>query len=122
MGVFSVRVLLFPMDAPSETRGVDMVVDTGATYSLVPRNLLRDLRVRPERRRRFTLANGRTVVRELGWVGVEYGGDRTYSLVIFGEPGDAPLLGAFALEGLGLEVDPNRGVLRPARLWLLAAS
>lgn len=40
--------------------------------------------------------------------------------VIFGEPGDAWLLGALSLESLGLLLDPFKRELRPMRLVLYA--
>ncbi|TLZ51415.1 MAG: Retroviral aspartyl protease [Methanobacteriota archaeon] len=122
MGLFAVRVRVFALDDPRRGRNLEMVVDTGAMYCVVPRDVLESLGIRPERRKTFTLADGRSITRDVGWAGLEYGGDDTHALVVFGDEGDAPLFGAFALEGLGLEVDPSHGVLRPARLWLLAAS
>jgi len=41
--------------------------------------------------------------------------------LIFGEPGDAWLLGALSLESLGLLLDPFKRELRPTRLVLYAA-
>jgi len=38
--------------------------------------------------------------------------------VIFGEEGDATLLGALSLEALGLSLDPIRRELKPRRLVL----
>ena len=38
--------------------------------------------------------------------------------VIFGEKGDATLLGAFSLEALGLALDPIKRTLRPAKLLM----
>jgi hypothetical protein len=39
-------------------------------------------------------------------------------MVIVGEPGDDPLLGAMTLEGFGLVLEPFRGELRPMQLPL----
>ncbi len=41
---------------------------------------------------------------------------RGASKVIFGEPGDAALLGAITLESLGPMLDPLKRQLRPMRL------
>jgi hypothetical protein len=43
-------------------------------------------------------------------------------MVIVGEPGDDPLLGATTLEGFGLVLDPFRWELRPTSLPLKRAS
>jgi len=51
----------------------------------------------------------------------EYDGRRGDSMVIVGEPGDDPLLGATTLEAFGLVLDPFRRELRPMALPLKAA-
>ncbi len=48
-----------------------MVLDTGATYTTLPATMLNALSVRPLRKRRLRLANGRIVERRLGEVGLE---------------------------------------------------
>lgn len=47
---------------------VDALVDTGATYSLLPRALLEELGVAPHDQAEFALADGRTVMRGLATV------------------------------------------------------
>jgi len=39
-------------------------------------------------------------------------------VVVFGEPGDAEVLGVHALKGLGLEVDPTTGESRRSKAVL----
>jgi predicted aspartyl protease len=51
--------------------------------------------------------------------GISYDGGKSPCLVVLGEEGNLPLLGSFALEGLGLEVDPVSKALRPARQFIL---
>ncbi|HYS72421.1 MAG TPA: hypothetical protein VEO96_00345 [Thermoplasmata archaeon] len=51
--------------------------------------------------------------------GLAYDGRKTQTRIVFGEAVDVPLLGAFALEGLGAEVDPVARTLRPATQYLL---
>lgn len=46
-------------------------------------------------------------------------GERRTVPVVFGETGDAVVIGVMALEIFGLEVDPVRGTLREAELPLL---
>jgi predicted aspartyl protease len=45
---------------------VDLFVDTGALYSIVPGAFLRELGVEPTQRLEFELADGRTFLREVG--------------------------------------------------------
>jgi len=118
MGVIRVRVGVFNPAAPGNVVEVDAIVDTGAIYSVVGRGVLEALGVRPIRRRRFR-AFGGYVERDVGEVGLVLMGERRIVPVIFGEEGDAAVIGVTALEIFGLEVDPVRGVLREAELYLL---
>lgn len=94
------------------------LVDSGATYSVVPRALLKRLRISPHSKRRFLLANGDALEREMGDATFEYQGSRGAAPVIFGEPGDASLAGITTLEALGLMLDPLRRELRPLPMVL----
>ena len=119
MGLFKVRVRVFNLKEEQRAKDVELVVDTGATYPVVPRGLADDLGIHPSERRIFTLADGTRLSRDVGWAGLSYDGRSTPSLVVLGEADDVPLLGAFALEGLGFEVDPVAKTLRPATQFLL---
>ncbi len=79
------------------------------------------LGIGPVETRTFTLADGSRIDRELGWAGLMYGDRASPSLVILGGEDDVPILGAFALEGLGLEADPVAKSLRPSKQFLLGA-
>jgi predicted aspartyl protease len=85
---------------------VEVLVDTGATYTTLPAPLLERLRVSPHTRAQFVLADGRQVEKAIGrtWVRIDGGAELT--LVVFGEPGAPALLGAYTLEGLRLAADP----------------
>lgn len=85
---------------------VSVPVDTGSAYTVVPRSMLERLGVKPFRRARFRLADGRTFDQEIGQTWIRLNGSSVISIVAFGEEGDEPLLGAYALEGLLLAVDP----------------
>ena len=122
MGLFRVRVLVFSLQDPEKTKELEVVVDTGATYPVVPRPLAEELGLRVVETRTFTLANGVEVARRLAWAGLTFDRRSSPSLVVLGEEGDVPILGAFALEGLGLEVDPVAKMLRPAHQFLLTSS
>jgi predicted aspartyl protease len=64
------------------------------------------------------LANGEVITRRLATATFEYQGKRGDSMVVVGEVGDDPLLGATTLEGFGLVLDPFRRELRPMQLPL----
>jgi aspartyl protease family protein len=97
---------------------VKFLVDSGAVYSLVPAVTLKRLGVRPHRSVEFALADGRSVTRRVGDAYFELNGLGGAAPVIFGEPGDEPLLGATTLESLGLVLDPFKRQLLPMRMLL----
>jgi predicted aspartyl protease len=119
MGVFSVRVRAFSLQDPRRSQEVELTVDTGATYPVLPRSLAEGLDAQLLERRTFVLANGDRIERDVGYLGMEFEGRRGATLVVLGEPGDASLLGALALEALGYEVDPVSRTLRPATQYLM---
>jgi len=92
---------------------VEFLVDSGATYSLVPAEILQSLGIEPHSVREFILGNGEIVQRKMGTALFEYRGERGDSLVMFGEPGDSPLIGVTTLEGFGFVLDPFRRELKP---------
>ena len=119
VGVFGVRVVVFSLQDATKATEVELVVDTGATYPVIPRRMAESLGIGPVETRTFTLADGSRIDRELGWAGLMYGDRASPSLVILGGEDDVPILGAFALEGLGLEADPVAKSLRPSKQFLL---
>ncbi len=122
VGVFDVKVTVFNLRDVTRSKEVELVVDTGATYPVIPLPLAEELGIRAVETRTFVLADGSRIERDLGWAGLKYGDRASPSLVILGGPGDVPILGALALEGLGLEADPAARSLRPTSQFLLAAT
>ena len=112
------RVSLYNPEKPERVVEVEAIVDTGAIYSVVRRNILEQLGVKPVERRRFR-AFGGYVERDIGEVGMVLMGRRRVVPVIFGEDGDPVVVGVTALEIFGLEVDVVRGTLKEAELLLL---
>ena len=121
VGVFGVRVVVFNLRDPAKVKELELVVDTGATFPVIPRAFAGDLGIGPVETRTFTLADGSQVTRDLGWAGFMFGDRASPSLVVLGESEDVPILGALALEGLGLEADPAAKSLRPVTQFLLGA-
>ena len=118
MGLTRVRIRVGnPADA-SRSAELEFMVDSGAVYTVVPGKILSALGVVPHSRREFILANGEVVHRSIGTATFEYRETRGDSLAIFGEPGDAALLGATTLEGFGLILDPFRRELKPLPMLL----
>jgi clan AA aspartic protease len=95
---------------------VDALVDTGASYSQVPGSILQRLGISPTDTVEAELADGRVVEDPAAEIRVRIDGLGTYTWVTFGPENVAPLLGAHALEGVRLAVDPLRRVLIPTRI------
>ena len=111
VGLTYVRIEL-AKDAASPSQSVEVLVDTGATFTMIPRTILESLGVLPVRRRTIRLGDGRTMVRTLGPAYVRCEGRETATWVLFGEPDDAAVLGALTLEELSLQIDPESNQLR----------
>lgn len=95
---------------------VDALVDTGASYSQVPSSILQSLGILPTDTVEAELADGRVVEDPIAEVRVRIDGLETYTWVTFGPENVSPLLGAHALEGVRLAVDPFRRRLIPTRI------
>lgn len=98
---------------PDHLASVEFLVDSGAVYSFVPREVLDRLGIVAHARQRFRLADGSHIERDRGDALFFYKGQRGAAPVIFGEPGDATLLGAVTLESLGFVLDAIRRDLLP---------
>jgi predicted aspartyl protease len=118
MGMTTVRAELAHIGERERRTQVDMMVDSGAIYSVVPAPVLRGIGVEPERMERIWLADGRSVRRQIGHVFFEIERSAGISRVIFGRAGDACLLGMVTLEELGLSLDPLKRRLRPLKLMI----
>jgi len=100
---------------------VDALVDTGATYTWVPRDMLDAVGVVPEDERPFVLADGRQVRYPVAWAQIRIGGREQPTIVVFGEPGSQPILGAVTLEEFLLAADPVHRRLIPVPGLLMGA-
>jgi len=119
MGLFQVNVKLANPTAPENVREVSLLVDTGATLSWIPREILQNLKVKPTSRLEFQLADGRVLERDVGAALFTIDGRILAIPVAFAEAGEEPVLGATALGALGFAVDPVEQKLIPRRLLAL---
>ena len=112
MGTFRIAIDIGdPQGQRWET--IEALVDTGASYSWVPGDVLRRLGVEPEERWEFETADGRVIERDVAQTWTRLDGRRRITVVVFGEDGSRPLLGAYSLEGFGVAPDPvNRRLVR----------
>ena len=95
-----------------------MLVDSGATYSLLPMSTWQTIGLEPTREQDFSLADGTTVTRRISTCYLTLPQGQDYTPVILGEPGDQALLGVVTLEILGLVFHPFSRTLKPMRMML----
>lgn len=101
---------------------VEAVVDTGAAYTWIPGQILRALGVAPRGSRRFVLADGRVIEREIAVVAARLDGQTLPTLCVIGDDDSLPLLGSVTLEEFGLAADPvNQRLVPLPLLYLLGA-
>ena len=115
MGTFFRPLTLIAPDGRRET--LDALVDTGATFTTVPRETLARLGVQPRRQVRLRLADGRSQIQDLGDMSVELEGIEGPTYVVFGQDGAPATIGAVTLESMLLGVDPVAQRLVPVEGW-----
>ena len=99
----------------------EALVDTGATYTMLPASMLQNLGVVPHDRAEFELADGNVAEMDIGRTWVRIDGRSEIVPIIFGEEGTTALLGAVTLEIFRLGVDLVRQELIPVRGLVMAS-
>ncbi len=117
MGAFRVGITVSNREG-THSRDVEALVDTGAFFSLLPSVVLDELGITPTQTRTFNVADGRKLDMPIGEAMIAYNGVNVSTYVIFGPEESRPLLGAYTLEALALQVDPLKGELIQAELTL----
>jgi clan AA aspartic protease len=97
---------------------VRMLVDTGATYSVIPKSLARAAGITALRPVRMTLADGRRAKVDAGVAIFRIGSREAPATILVGDVVE-PILGVETLEVLGLAVDPRRRRLMPTRPYTI---
>lgn len=123
MGMLRVAVAIAPLSDETARRQLDgVLVDTGSEYNWFPREFLTDAGITVKAQERFQTADGRVIVRDIGWALMTAVGRTAPVVVVFGEPEDSTLLGAVGLESLNLRVDLARRELTHAGPVIVAAA
>jgi len=121
MGTFQVSIEVGDV-AGARFVSMQALVDTGAAYTWIPRDVLDRLGVTPEEEWPFVLADGREVQYWVAWTQVRLGRRARPTIVVFGDRGSTPLLGAYTLEGFRLAADPvNQRLISVPRLLKVAS-
>ena len=112
MGTFRMTVeIADPLGQRFEA--VEMLVDTGATFTRAPRALLERLGAPVESTYTAVGGDGSRVERARGRTVIRLEGNEFPTPVTFGEDGEQSLLGAMALQDAMLAVDPHSKRLIP---------
>lgn len=112
MGTFTYPVEIGPLDG-SRSETIEALIDSGATYTWIPRPVLERLGIPATDRRRLRLANGQIVEREIGFALVRLDDVRVTTICVFSDPETTSLLGAVTLEEAGLAPAPVQRRLVP---------
>lgn len=121
MGTFTVPATLARPDRPERRLTLDLLVDTGATWTLLPGEVVTELGLETRRERTVMLASGERVTYRVGLVAIQLNGEEWPTMFLAGPAGCQPLLGAVTMEEFGLAPDPVRKILVPI-VGLLASS
>jgi len=115
MGMFKVNVRVTNPADPKRFFQEGFWVDTGALYSFVPEQRLREIGLTPAGSRDLVMADGRRDRRLLGeGLFTVHEIEETLTCpVIFAPEDSLYLLGATALEIFGVDVDPTTKRLKP---------
>ena len=118
MGSFKVQLKVGnPRNGISET--VDALVNTGATFSILPASMLLRLGIEPDEPRPFRTASGEIVEYMTGDAIFRVNGHRSPGRVVFG-PENHYVMGSTTLESLLLKADPVHQRLIPTEGLLMS--
>jgi predicted aspartyl protease len=119
MGITFVKVTVSNPARPKKAAVHELLVDSGAIYSLLPVSELRKLGIKAVREEVFRLGNGASITKKVGNALFELQGKIGAAPIIFGD-GGVFLLGVTALGAMGLMLDPLRRELMAAPMLLMA--
>ena len=119
MSTFAIQALLANPSDPERRATTELLVDTGATYSLLPEEVVRRLGLATPWQRTATLASGEDVTYAMGQVLIRLNGEEMATVFLAGPPSCQGLIGAVTLEEFALAADPVHCRLVPvARVFL----
>ena len=112
MGTTHVTVTVKNPAARDRTWQGEFLVDTGAVESVIPRQHLEAIGVKPFGSRTYEMADGRRLQLDIGGAELEFMDEMVMGTVVFVDDDAEPLLGLTALESAGIEVDPRNQQLK----------
>jgi clan AA aspartic protease len=113
VGTFAVRATLSHPEQRESQVTLDLLVATGATWSLVPAGTARTLGIEPVETRPVKTADGRRLDLPVAEVRFTINGRSLTTPCLIGATDTSALLGAVTLEAFGFAADPIQRVLIP---------
>jgi clan AA aspartic protease len=122
MGTFLIEPTFRNLHDRTRDRVVPVLVDTGATWTALPRDIVDALGCTALSSRRVRLADGREETWPITIVLVTLEGQELPTICLITPPDSPGLLGAVTLEEFALSVDPVARRLVPVTGYLISAS
>ena len=98
-------IAINPKDENRQTPPVEVLVDTGAELSWLPKEILLGAGITSRGKKRFYTATRQLVERDFGYAILTAEGYTTNDEIVFAEQGDMSLLGVRTIEGFSVMVD-----------------
>ncbi|MGH9948096.1 MAG: retroviral-like aspartic protease family protein [Pyrinomonadaceae bacterium] len=118
MGLIHIEGTLTGKNNNSET--VEFLVDSGASYTLLPKQVWEKLELKSKKSLSFILADGTKVERGISECFIQILDDEGHTPVLLGEEGDDALLGTVTLEEFGFVLNPFSRTLQSSMKLRLA--
>ena len=117
LGRIYVEITVRPLAGSAKSWKGRALVDTGATDTFLPANVLRMLGIQPASLRRYELADGTEQELPIGFGVIEVLGRAAGGTLVFAGEKDEALLGVTVLESTGFWIDPQceRLIPRPPK-------
>jgi clan AA aspartic protease len=106
VGTFTVPAVVRNPRHPEGGVALDLLVDTGATWTVLPAHIVTQLELPTPWQRSVTLASGDLVSYATGEVALRLNEEEVTTIFLAGPPGALGLLGAVTLEQFGVAPDP----------------
>jgi aspartyl protease family protein len=119
MGHVNVRARITHPTDNTLSEEVDAMVDTGATFTSIPRSLANALRLPVTGKTRLRTGTGE-IIEDHGRAFVQIDGQSEINRVVISDTLDKVLIGVITLETFSLTVDPSSGQLKESEAYLLA--
>jgi predicted aspartyl protease len=106
MGPTVAKIKVYNPYNESKCLDLELLTDTGSTYTWVRRSRLENIDIKPIEKVKFKAIDNRIIERDISEAVVKCMNRKATTIVVFADESDNEVLGLHALEGLRLEVDP----------------